>query len=59
MLLRLRAVGAMLQDRGFVLTHQKVALELSFQDVLAGYTEITVSPTTPALRAIFLIRASV
>ncbi|WFC96745.1 hypothetical protein MBRA1_003407 [Malassezia brasiliensis] len=44
----------MLQDRGFVLTHQKVALELSFQDVLAGYTEITVSPTTPALRAVFL-----
>ncbi|WFD44718.1 hypothetical protein MPSI1_003388 [Malassezia psittaci] len=44
----------MLQDRGFVLSHQKVALELSFHGVLAGYTEITVSPTTSALRSIFL-----
>ncbi|WFD03799.1 hypothetical protein MOBT1_002493 [Malassezia obtusa] len=44
----------MLEDRGFVLTHQKVAVELSFSHVLAGYTEITVSPTTAALRAVFL-----
>ncbi|WFD37120.1 uncharacterized protein MJAP1_000062 [Malassezia japonica] len=44
----------MLEDRGFTLTHQRVALELAFSGALAGYTELTVSPTTAALRSIFL-----
>lgn len=41
-------------DRGYTLSHQKVALELGFSGVLAGYTELTVVPTNAALRHIYL-----
>lgn len=44
----------MLQDRGFTLGHQKVALELAFRGVIAGYTELVVTPTTPSLRRLYL-----
>lgn len=41
-------------DRGFSLSHQKVALELAFSGVLAGYTELTIVPTNSALRHVYL-----
>ncbi|PKI83009.1 hypothetical protein MVES_002777 [Malassezia vespertilionis] len=44
----------MLPDRGFTLAHQKVALELAFRGVAAGYTELTINPTSAALRHIYL-----
>lgn len=45
---------AMPTDRGFSLSHQKVALELSFRGGLAGYTELAVTPTHADLRHIYL-----
>ncbi|WFD29826.1 hypothetical protein MSPP1_000839 [Malassezia sp. CBS 17886] len=42
----------MLQDRGFTLGHQRVAVELDLSGALAGYTELTISPTTQALRQV-------
>ena len=41
-------------DRGFTLSHQKVALELGFSGVLAGFTELTIVPSNAALRHIYL-----
>ena len=41
-------------DRGFTLSHQKVALELGFSGVLAGFTELTIMPSNAALRHIYL-----
>lgn len=44
----------MLLERGFTVSHQKVALELSFCGQLAGYTEISLTPMTAALRHVYL-----
>jgi transcription initiation factor TFIID subunit 2 len=45
-------------ERGFTVSHQKVALELGFAStssaVLAGYTELTIIPTDRHLRTVFL-----
>ena len=42
------------RNLGFTLGHQKVALELQFSGVLAGYTELTVIPTEASLRTLHL-----
>ena len=47
-------MSAMQADRGFTLSHQKVALELGFSGVLAGFTELTIVPSNAALRHIYL-----
>lgn len=43
-------------NRGFTVSHQKVALELSFTGsvVLGGYTELTIIPSDKSLRTVYL-----
>lgn len=50
--------GGSSAERGFTVSHQKVALELGFSSsssaVLAGYTELTIVPTDRHLKTVFL-----
>ncbi|WFD36850.1 hypothetical protein MCUN1_003740 [Malassezia cuniculi] len=44
----------MRRNPGFVLSHQRVALELQLSGVLGGYTEITIVPTDAALHTVHI-----
>lgn len=41
-------------NRGFAVNHQKVSIELDFSGRLRGHTELTISPTRPDLRTVYL-----
>ena len=46
------SVSSSSNPRGFSLSHQHVALELHFDGVAQGWTELTILPTDPSLRTV-------
>ncbi|ORY34750.1 hypothetical protein BCR39DRAFT_514465 [Naematelia encephala] len=47
-----------LSSRGFTLSHQRVILEIDFRGCLLGTAHLTVQPTSPALRQLYLHASS-
>lgn len=41
-------------NRGFIVNHQKVSIELDLSGRLRGHTELTIVPTRPDLRTVYL-----
>ena len=41
-------------SRGFALSHQRVVLDINFAGVLTGTAYLTINPTSPQLRTIYL-----